>query len=195
MSLKRLLSGVHGRVTDLMKVSQKKYNLAVITVLGKEADAVVVEDSKVAKECVQYLKEQRIAPMTFLPLKEIKVHEPDERLRRLGGTAKLVLDVVNFDPAVQRAMIYALGNDTVVCDGHGEAKKLTFGGDRRFKVVSLDGTMIKKSGEMTGGNSGSLEAKASRFDAVEIEQLRSDRQAAEEGLSQLRPVVGGCNTR
>jgi hypothetical protein len=38
--------GVHGRVTDLMKVSQKKYNLAVITVLGKEADAVVVEDSK-----------------------------------------------------------------------------------------------------------------------------------------------------
>jgi hypothetical protein len=39
-----------------MKVSQKKYNLAVITVLGKEADAVVVDDSKVAKECVQYLK-------------------------------------------------------------------------------------------------------------------------------------------
>ena len=189
-SLKRLLPGVHGRVTDLMKVSQKKYNLAVITVLGKEADAVVVEDSKTAKECVQYLKEQRIAPMMFLPLKELRgVHEPDERLRRLGGTAKLCLDVVNFDPAVQRAMIFALGNDTVVCDTHAEAKRITFGGDRRFKVVSLDGTMIKKSGEMTGGNSGSLEAKASRFDAVEIEQLRSDRQAAEEGLSQLRPVA------
>ena len=52
--------------------------------------------------------------------------------------------------------------DAVVCDTHGEAKKLTFGGERRFKVVSLDGTMIKKSGEMTGGSSGSLEAKASR---------------------------------
>jgi hypothetical protein len=44
---------------------------------------------------------------------EIKVHEPDERLRRLGGSAKLCLDVVNCDPALQRAMIYALGNDTV----------------------------------------------------------------------------------
>ena len=188
-AMKRLLPGVRGRVTDLMKVSQKKYNLAVITVLGKEADAVVVEDSKTAKECVQYLKEQRVAPMTFLPLQEIKVHEPDEALRRLGGTAKLCLDVVNYDPAVSRAMIFAMGNDTVVCDTHAEAKKITFGGDRRFKVVSVDGTMIKKSGEMTGGSSGSLEAKASRFNAEEVEQLRADRQAAEEALAHLRPVA------
>jgi structural maintenance of chromosome 1 len=188
-AMKRLLPGVRGRVTDLMKVSQKKYNLAVITVLGKEADAVVVEDSKTAKECVQYLKEQRVAPMTFLPLQEIKVHEPDEALRRLGGTAKLCLDVVNYDAAVSRAMIYAMGNDTVVCDTHAEAKKITFGGDRRFKVVSVDGTMIKKSGEMTGGSSGSLEAKASRFDAEEVEVLRADRQAAEEALTRLRPVA------
>ena len=187
-SLKRLLPGVRGRVTDLMQVSQKKYNLAVITVLGREADAVVVEDSKVAKECIQYLKEQRIESMTFLPLKELKVLEPDERLRRLGGTAKLCLDVVNFDPAVQRAMVYALGNDTVVCDGHAEAKAITFGGNARIKVVSVDGTLIKKSGEMTGGSSGSLEAKAARFDAAEVEQLRADRQAAEGGLAQLRPV-------
>ena len=138
---------------------------------------------------MQYLKEQRVAPMTFLPLQEIKVHEPDEALRRLGGTAKLCLDVVNYDAAVSRAMIYAMGNDTVVCDTHAEAKKITFGGDRRFKVVSVDGTMIKKSGEMTGGSSGSLEAKASRFDAEEVEQLRADRQAAEEALARLRPVA------
>ncbi len=187
-SMKRLLPGVHGRVTDLMKVSQKKYNLAVITVLGREADAVVVDDAATAKECVRYLKEQRVAPMTFLPLKEIKVHEPDEALRRLGGTAKLCLDVVNYDASMRRAMIFALGNDTVVCDGHAEAKRITFGGERRFKVVSLDGTMIKKSGEMTGGNSGSLEAKAARFDAEEVEQLRADRQAAEASLAKLRPA-------
>jgi structural maintenance of chromosome 1 len=49
--------------------------------------------------------------------------------------------------------------------------------------------MIKKSGEMTGGSSGSLEAKASRFDAEEVEVLRADRQAAEEALARLRPVA------
>jgi cobalamin biosynthesis protein CobD/CbiB len=39
----------------------------------------------------------------------IMVHEADERLRRLGGTAKLCLDVVNFDPSMLRAMLFALG--------------------------------------------------------------------------------------
>ena len=43
-------------------------------------DAIVVEDAAVAKECVQYLKEQRVAPMTFLPLDGVKAYEPDEGL-------------------------------------------------------------------------------------------------------------------
>ena len=86
----------------------------------------------------------------------------------MGGSAKLAVDVCNFDSKFKVAMIYALGSDTIVCDTHEEAKRLTFGGERRFKVVSLDGTMIRKSGEMTGGTSGSLEAKASRFDAEEV---------------------------
>lgn len=189
VAMRRLLPGVHGRVTDLLKVTQRKYNLAVITVLGRDADAIVVDDAAVAKECVQYLKEQRVAPMTFLPLNGVKVNEPDEGLRHLGGSAKLAVDVCNFDAKFKIAMIYALGSDTIVCDTHEEAKRLTFGGERRFKVVSLDGTMIRKSGEMTGGTSGSLEAKASRFDAEEVATLRADRQAAEESLTKLKPVA------
>ena len=85
-SMKRLFPGVHGRLTELIKVAQKKYELAVITVLGREADAVVVEDAKTAKECIQYLKEQRIQSMQFIPLKEIKVQAVNERLRHLGGS-------------------------------------------------------------------------------------------------------------
>ncbi|ACO61111.1 condensin complex component [Micromonas commoda] len=189
VAMRRLLPGVHGRVTDLLKVTQRKYNLAIITVLGRDADAIVVDDAAVAKECVQYLKEQRVAPMTFLPLDGVKAYEPDEGLRHLGGSAKLAVDVCNFDSKFKVAMIYALGSDTIVCDTHEEAKRLTFGGERRFKVVSLDGTMIRKSGEMTGGTSGSLEAKASRFDAEEVATLRADRQAAEESLARLKPVA------
>ena len=115
VAMRRLLPGVHGRVTDLLKVTQRKYNLAVITVLGRDADAIVVDDAAVAKECVQYLKEQRVAPMTFLPLNGVKVNEPDEGLRHLGGSAKLAVDVCNFDAKFKIAMIYALGSDTIVC--------------------------------------------------------------------------------
>ena len=126
-TMKRMFPGVHGRLTELIKVTQKKYELAVITVLGREADAVVVEDAKTAKECIQYLKEQRIQSMQFIPLKEIKVQAINERLRHLGGSSRLIVDVLQFDKSRERAILFACG-DTVVCDTHAEAKKLAFGG-------------------------------------------------------------------
>lgn len=52
-SLKRLFSGVHGRMTELCRPSQKKYNLAVTVAMGKFMDAVVVEDENTGKECIK----------------------------------------------------------------------------------------------------------------------------------------------
>lgn len=52
-SLKRLFRGVHGRVTDVCKPTQKKYNLAVTVAMGKFMDAVVVEDEQTGKECIK----------------------------------------------------------------------------------------------------------------------------------------------
>uniref|UniRef100_A0A453RW71 SMC hinge domain-containing protein n=1 Tax=Aegilops tauschii subsp. strangulata TaxID=200361 RepID=A0A453RW71_AEGTS len=53
MSLKRLFPGVHGRMTELCRPSQKKYNLAVTVAMGKFMDAVVVEDESTGKECIK----------------------------------------------------------------------------------------------------------------------------------------------
>lgn len=52
-TLKRLFQGVHGRMTDLCRPTQKKYNLAVTVAMGKLMDAVVVEDEKTGKECIK----------------------------------------------------------------------------------------------------------------------------------------------
>ena len=61
------------------------------------------------QDCIQYLKEQRLQTMTFIPLSTIRVKPVDERLRQLGGSAKLVLDVIQYDETIERAMLYALG--------------------------------------------------------------------------------------
>jgi hypothetical protein len=45
---------------------------------------------------LQYLKEQRLPPQTFIPLQSIRVKQIMERLRSLGGTAKLVFDVIQY---------------------------------------------------------------------------------------------------
>lgn len=54
-TLKRLFQGVHGRMTDLCRPTQKKYNLAVTVAMGKFMDAVVVEDEKTGKECIKVI--------------------------------------------------------------------------------------------------------------------------------------------
>lgn len=60
-NLKRLFPGVHGRMTELCRPLQKKYNLAVTVAMGKFMDAVVVEDENTGKECIKVnIKAMRI---------------------------------------------------------------------------------------------------------------------------------------
>ncbi len=42
------------------------------------------------------MKEQRIGVCTFLPLDKIKVKPINEKYRMLGGTAKPVIDVIQY---------------------------------------------------------------------------------------------------
>lgn len=64
-TLKRLFQGVHGRMTDLCRPTQKKYNLAVTVAMGKFMDAVVVEDENTGKECIKVL--QQFSNLLFCP--------------------------------------------------------------------------------------------------------------------------------
>lgn len=48
-----LFTGVRGRVVDLCKPTQRKYELAVAVVLGRNMDAVVVDEEKTAIDCIE----------------------------------------------------------------------------------------------------------------------------------------------
>jgi structural maintenance of chromosome 1 len=38
---------------DLCKPTHRKFDMAVTVVMGKDMDAIVVDDEKTAKECIQ----------------------------------------------------------------------------------------------------------------------------------------------
>ncbi|XP_078182558.1 structural maintenance of chromosomes protein 1-like [Carex rostrata] len=183
-SLKQLFPGVHGRMTELCRPSQKKYNLAVTVAMGKFMDAVVVEDENTGKECIKYLKEQRKPPMTFIPLQCIRVKPVMERLRSLGRTARLVFDIIQYDRSLEKAVLYAVGN-TLVCDGLDEAKELSWSGERH-KVVTVDGILLTKAGTMTGGISGGMEARSNKWDDGKIEAVKNKKAEYEAELSKLK---------
>jgi structural maintenance of chromosome 1 len=47
------LTGVYGRVSELCKPTQRKYDVAVATVLGRNIDAVIVDTEQTAMQCIQ----------------------------------------------------------------------------------------------------------------------------------------------
>lgn len=64
----------YGRLIDLCQPTQKKYQIAVTKVLGKNMDAIIVDSEKTGRDCIQYIKEQRGEPETFLPLDYLEVN-------------------------------------------------------------------------------------------------------------------------
>ncbi|XP_024965510.1 structural maintenance of chromosomes protein 1 [Cynara cardunculus var. scolymus] len=185
-ALRRLFPGVHGRMTELCRPTQKKYNLAVTVAMGRFMDAVVVDDEHTGKECIKYLKDQRLPPMTFIPLHSVRVKPIIEKLRTLRGTARLIFDVIQFDPVLDKAILFAVGN-TLVCDDLDEAKHLSWTGER-FKVVTVDGILLTKAGTMTGGTSGGMEARSHKWDDKKIEGLKKKKEGLEAELQELGSI-------
>ncbi|XP_066505148.1 structural maintenance of chromosomes protein 1B [Hoplias malabaricus] len=208
-SLRRLYPDVvYGRLVDLCQPIHKKYQLAVTKVFGRYMNAVVVTSVKVARDCIQYIKEERAEPETFLPIDYLDVSPLNERLREVRG-AKMVVDVVQCSqnaPQLKRVVQFVCGN-ALVCETLKEARNVAFGGPERFKTVALDGTMFSKSGVISGGSM-HLRSKARRWEEKEMSGLKERKEKLtaelmgllklrqkEAELKQIRAQVQGNQTR
>ncbi|KAM9815022.1 structural maintenance of chromosomes protein 1B [Syngnathus typhle] len=178
---------VYGRLCDLSSPIHKRYQLAVTKVFGHFLKAIVVSTEKVAQACINFLKEERAEPETFLPIHYLDVSPLNERLREIPG-AKMVVDVVLIKmstnvPQLKRVVQFVCGN-TLVCETMKEARSIAFGGDRRLKTVSLDGTMFSKSGLISGGSS-DLRSKARCWGDKDVTRLKNKKQQLTDELRQL----------
>ncbi|KAG7797136.1 hypothetical protein KL929_002842 [Ogataea haglerorum] len=180
-SLKRLFPGVRGLVCDLCKPTQKRYELAVSTILGKNFDAIVVDNLSVANKCINYLKEQRAGVASFIPLDSVDSKPPQAYLRNIDERVRPTFDVVTFDPELERAIQYVCGN-SIVCDNMDVAKYVKWEKNVDVKVVTLEGSLIHKSGLMTGGLSPN---GGRRWDKSEIQSLTTQKEEIKAKLEEL----------
>ncbi|KAK7054035.1 structural maintenance of chromosomes protein [Favolaschia claudopus] len=151
-NLQRLFPGVRGRVVDLCKPAQRKYETAVSVVLGWNIDAIVVDTEKIAIDCIEYMRNQRVGQATFIPLDTIQAKPINDKFRSFAKGARLAVDVIQYEPAVERAMHHACGN-ALVCDTMEVARYVCYEKGQEVKAVTLEGTIIHKSGLITGGKS------------------------------------------
>lgn len=164
--------------------------------------ALVVDTRATGIECIKYLRENRIGTATFLPLDRVQVpsRESTERIRaRLAqdGRFRLAADVITCDPAIKKAVLYAVDN-TVVCDKLDSARQLCFGNDSKYrrggsnsnqspsiKAVTLDGAVISKAGTMTGGVTNEDSNKAGRWDDQAMEEVNRKKEKLESERNDL----------
>ena len=173
--LKRTYKGVHGRVSDLCKVRQKSYELPMAVVMENNLDSIVVDNNATVQKCIEFLKDHQKRPMTFLPLENITAKPPNQTHRQISSQhVKLAIDLLEFDERVEKAMWYACG-DTLVTDTLAQAKELAYNRkDIRVKVVAKDGTLISKSGILTGGDPSIFDRKLRRWQANDTDKLSKE---------------------
>ena len=61
------------------------------------------------------MRNQRAGQATFIPLDTIQVKPINDKFRSFAKGARLAVDVVQYEPAIERAIHHACGN-ALVCD-------------------------------------------------------------------------------
>uniref|UniRef100_A0A8C0HEU7 Structural maintenance of chromosomes protein n=1 Tax=Buteo japonicus TaxID=224669 RepID=A0A8C0HEU7_9AVES len=186
-SLKRLYpDSVFGRLLDLCHPIHKKYQLAVTKVFGKYMTAIVAATEKTARDCIQFLKQERAEPETFLALDYLDVKPINEKLREIKG-AKMLVDVVQTPFAPLKKVIQFVSGNSLICETVKEAKQIAFDGPVRLKTVALDGTLFLKSGVISGGSS-DLRFKARCWDDKEINKMKERKDSLIHELKNLMKI-------
>ncbi|PSP61739.1 chromosome segregation protein SMC [Halobacteriales archaeon QH_8_67_36] len=184
--------GVHGTVGQLGGVDPE-YATACETAAGGRLAHVVVDDDGVGQSCIEYLKSRNAGRATFLPITQMQ-DRPLPSLPNGDGVIDFAYNLVDFDREYAGVFSYVLG-DTVIVDAMGTARDLM--GD--YRMVTLEGDLVEKSGAMTGGSSsgtrysfsggaGQLERVATRIQELEDERadVREDLRDVEDRLDDAR---------
>ena len=137
------MDGVHGTVGDLAK-SPPEYATALGVAATGKLQFVITEDDEVASNAIRYLKDEKLGRATFLPLNKLK--PADLPPLRGEGIIDYAVNLLEFDPKYEKAFRVVMGS-TVVVDTLARARKLM----GRFRMVTLEGEIVEKSGAMTGG--------------------------------------------
>lgn len=191
-SLKRVFPGVHGRVVDLCKPTSKKYETAVSTILGRNIDAIVVDQEKVAIDCIEFMRNQRAGQATFIPLDTIQVGPVQEKYRNFAKGARLAIDCIEYDPAVERAMQHACGS-SLICDTMAVAKYVCYERNQEVKGESFDGKTLIGSCDH-GGYCDSQEWFDHRWYGVIGEAIQRQRRD-EWVVSRIKLIAGLHNAK
>ena len=189
------IAGVHGAVGDLGSVDGE-YATACETAAGGRLANVVVDDDGVGSECIDYLKSRNAGRATFLPITKMD-NRSLPRLPNDPGVVDFARNLVEYDSKFESIFSYVLGSTLVVEDMQTARQ---FMGE--FRMVTLEGDLVERSGAMTGGSGGgsrysfskSGEGKLERI-AKQIAKLEDKRRTLESEIRETESDIDDARDR
>jgi chromosome segregation protein len=137
------MDGVHGTIASLGK-APGEYATALNIAAGNKLHFVVVDTDHIAAGAIQYLKNEKLGRVTFLPLN--KLRPPALPPIKEQGVIGYAVNLIEYEPGFDKAFAVALGA-TVIVDTLERARKLI----GKYRMVTIDGELLERSGAMTGG--------------------------------------------
>ena len=179
------LKGVHDIIGNLVTIDYK-FEKALDVALGAANNFVVVDNENVAKDAINYLKDNKLGRVTFFPINVIKSKSVDpETLNVLRGEIGYIDTMANMttcDKTYKDIIYNQLGNVLLVTD-IDSANRISKKINNRYKIVTIDGEIIHVGGSITGGNLNNVRSIIS--DKQELEKLTNKRNSDNDVVKEL----------
>ncbi|KZL75361.1 nuclear condensin complex subunit SMC4 (RecF/RecN/SMC N terminal domain-containing) [Colletotrichum tofieldiae] len=169
------IDGFHGRLGNLGAIDQK-YDVAISTACGA-LDNFVTDTVEAGQQCIEYLRKTNLGRGNFMCLDKLRVR--DMKPIQTPENAPRLFDLVTPKEERFRPAFYHALQDTLVANDLAQANRIAYGA-KRWRVVTLAGELIDKSGTMSGGGStvkrglmsSKLVAETSKDQVTKLEQDR-----------------------
>ena len=131
----------------------KEYETAIEISLGSAISNIITLNEDIAKNLIEYLKNNSLGRATFLPLNIIKGSPLNivNEIKSIDGFIGLASEIINFDKKYKDIIDYSLGK-TIIAKNMESALKIAKMSKYRNRIVTLDGEIINPGGALTGGS-------------------------------------------
>lgn len=197
------IPGLYGRLGSLGRIDDV-YDIAVSTACPR-LDDFVCADTKSARQCIEFLRANNLGRATFISLDKLRNPLPRSNYPQ---NVKRLYDLIEPKDDIFRPAFYLATGDTLVAKNMDQARAVAFGGNRRYKTVTMDGKIVEVSGAMSGGgqpirgrmssslpkdtiNARELDSLKRTMEAsrVKVEELEKQRKVLSDRLEELNEKI------
>ncbi|KAI0838547.1 nuclear condensin complex subunit Smc4 [Hypoxylon sp. FL0890] len=180
------IDGFHGRLGNLGTIDEK-YDVAISTACPS-LDNFVTDTVEAGQQCIEYLRKTNLGRGNFICLDKLRVR--DLQPIQTPENAPRLFDLIRAKEDRFRPAFYHALQDTLVAKDLAQANRIAYGANR-WRVVTLDGELIDKSGTMSGGGktvkkglmSSKLVADTTQEQVVKLE---GDRDSLEQKFQEFQ---------